>query len=52
MYTNNLIKVFLQKTFISQQFFILKIFRISIFFQMIKKTFNPKRSSMEEDFST
>jgi hypothetical protein len=53
MYTKNLVEVFVFLAFISKQFSIFKNFRISFyFFQMIKKTFNPKRSSMEEDFST
>jgi hypothetical protein len=52
MDTNNLIKVF-RKPLFDNSFPFLKKFKASSYFcQMIKKTFSPSKSSMEEHFST
>jgi hypothetical protein len=52
MYTNNLIQVF-KKPLFENIFSLFKKFKTSFyFFQMIKNTFSPSKSSMEEHFST
>jgi hypothetical protein len=52
MYTNNLIKVFKKPLFDSNFSFNFFFQNFILFFQMIKETLSPSKSSMEEHFST